>query len=148
MSNGTTQSYEEEFKQIVTLFDAAWQEGGEYFCPIIYPNCKSSLPTTSGKRINHCRFFIENGDSEQVSMGGKDYNIYRHTGMVVLKIFTDKDLGELPGRILADKFCAIFRARDNAGICFKSPKMVNLGVTDDGYYQINCSCVFNRDSLL
>ena len=67
--------------------------------------------------------------------------------MLVVKIFTISEIGELPALRLADSFCSIFRNRDNAGIIFKSPYCHTIGKNEEGYFQVNCFCPFDRDSF-
>ena len=143
-------NYSEEFANIATLLASAWGSGSPFvaYSPILWPGISSAVPTdVNGNKIAHIRFFIMNGTAEQVSIGGVT-NINRHPNILSVKVFTPQNQGELPARALADKFCSIFRNLISDNIRFKTPYCVVMGNTEDGYYQINCFCPFERDSLL
>jgi hypothetical protein len=147
----TTSNYAEEYAQIATIFSSEWVEGSppEAITPIAWPGIPFTVPLdANGEPVNHVRFFITNGDVFQISIGAPGANVFRHTGILTVKIFTKSGLGELPAKQLADKFCAIFRNKTYAGIRFKEPSSVIMGMTEDGFYQINAFCAFERDSLL
>lgn len=144
-----TTSYKDEYTQIATIFRDEWKEDGEAITPIAWPGLVFEVPNdVNGEPSNHVRFFITNGDVFQISIGAPGSNVFRHVGMLTIKIFTKSGLGEIPAKELADKFCSIFRNKTYAGIRFKEPSSVIMGMTDDGFYQVNAFCAFERDSLL
>jgi len=146
----TASTYSDEFAKVAELLNTNWKQGSPlaYITPILWPGVTAAAPTdTNGNKIAHIRFFIMNGTAEQVSIGGVT-NIHRHPNILNVKVFTPQNQGELPARALADKFCAIFRNLTSDNIRFKTPYCVVIGNTEDGYYQINCFCPFERDSLL
>lgn len=143
-------SYSDEFKAISTLLENGWGTGSPFvaYTPILWPGKNTPEPKDAlGNKTAHIRFFIMNGTAEQVSIGGVT-NIHRHPNILNVKVFTPQNQGELPARDLADKFCTIFRNLTSDNIRFKTPYCVVMGNTEDGYYQINCFCPFERDSLL
>lgn len=146
-----TTGYKDEYTQIATIFQTEWKEGSPLapITPIAWPGIPFTVPLdANGEPVNHVRFFITNGDVFQISIGAPGSNVFRHVGLLTVKIFTKSGLGELPAKELADKFCAIFRNKTYAGIRFKEPSSVIMGMSDDGFYQINAFCSFERDSLL
>jgi len=146
-----TTNYKEEYAQIATLFQNEWVTGSppEPQTPIAWPGIPFTVPLNAlGEPVNHVRFFITNGDVFQISIGAPGSNVFRHVGLLTVKIFTKSGLGEIPAKELADKFCSIFRNKTSAGIRFKEPSSVIMGTTEDGFYQINAFCAFERDSLL
>lgn len=147
----TISSYSEAYSQLATLFNTGWQEGSPlaYITPIVWPGKSTDMPTdANGEQVSHVRFFVVDGEAEQISIGAPSNNLNRHPGMIAVKIYSKSNQGELPARILADKFCAIFRNVISAGISFKTPYCVTIGENEEGFYQINCFAPFDRDSYL
>ncbi len=144
-------NYKSEYQAIAGIFNAGWKQGSPlaYITPILWPGVNSAIPTdANGEQVNHVRFFITNGEAQQISVGAPGANVFRHPGIVSCKIYTKSNLGEIPAKELADKFCAIFRNANTHGIRFDAPYSVIIGQTENGFYQINCFAPFERDSLL
>lgn len=146
-------NYSEEYAQVAAIFAANWVYGSPstQLTPILWEGKAADIPTDiNGNRVNHVRFFIMDGEADQISIGSPGSNTFRHPQIVMIKIFTVNNAGQgvLPALDLADKFCTIFRNRTADGISFKTPYMVKLGVTEDGFYQVNAFCPYDRDSNL
>ena len=146
-----TSSYKQQLSAVAQAFNDAWQEGSplEYITPIAWPNMSFAPPTNaSGERTSYVVFNITSGQAQQISIGKPGNNIFRHPELLTLKIYTPQNQGENPSLELADTFCEIFRNMRLSGIVFRPPYIQQVGVTDDGMYQINCFCPFERDSYL
>ncbi len=146
-----TSTYKQELQNILTLFNDNWVTGSPptQLTPVAWPGFPFTVPLDAqGKPKDHVRIFVSSGEANQISIGAPSANRFRHPGMVTLKIFTRAGLGEMPAKELADTFCDIFRNQTVSGIRFKAPYSVTIGTSDDGFYQINAFCPFERDSLL
>jgi hypothetical protein len=143
-------SYKEELTTIAQKFVDEWvDESDAALTPVFFANIDGTTPIDSnGNKIPFVRLFITNGASEQISLGKPGTNRFRHPGVVTAKIYGLKSVGEMAVLELADTFLEIFRNLDLDGICFQSPYVVRVGETEDGYYQINGLCPFERDSYL
>lgn len=147
----TTNTYLQELSAVGQAFDAAWKEGSPavYITPIAWPGLSFTQPTdASGNVTAFVVFNITPGQSQQISIGNPGSNIFRHPELLTLKIYTPGGRGEQEALTLADKFCTIFRNLVLDGILFKAPYIQKAGNTDDGMYQVNCFCPFDRDSFL
>jgi len=147
----TTDNYSQELSVVAQAFGDAWQEGSpaEYITPVAWPGLSFTKPTdVDGNVTAFVVFNITSGQSQQISIGNPGSNIFRHPQLLTLKIYTPGGQGETEALTLADKFCDIFRNLVLDGILFKAPYINKVGNTDDGMYQVNCFCPFDRDSFL
>lgn len=142
--------YKEELTTIAAKFVDEWVDLSDNpLTPVFFANINGTAPVdANGNKIPFVRLFITNGSSEQISLGKPGNNLFRHPGVVTAKIYGLKSVGEMAALDLADTFLSIFRNLYIDGICFQSPYVVRMGETEDGYYQINGVCPFERDSYL
>jgi hypothetical protein len=75
---------------------------------------------------------------------------YRHSGVISVQVFTRPGGGAGPARSLADQVAAVFRGKrftlgDTLVHCF-APTQTTVGATADGWFQINVTCPFQRDT--
>jgi hypothetical protein len=95
------------------------------------------------------RLYILAGAAFRLTIGGNT-NITRHTGVVLIQLFDRTGHGDLAVRTLADDVSALFRDTVLDGgtdeqIRFNTPYTQTVGA-DGGWYQLNCSIPYMRDS--
>lgn len=90
------------------------------------------------------RFNIVDGESDIIAMTGNG-NLYRTTALLVIQIFGPKGSGEGYQRSLANLIVQEYSGTKKSGASLLSGYPQNLGVTDEGYNQMNVVVPFRYD---
>ena len=111
---------------------------------VAYPNAQFTPPVDDD--TTWVRLAILDGQSRQASMGAAS-NMHRHPGIVVVSIFAPLNRGDKSALETVDEVSAIFRNWRDAStrLRFFSPEVEHIG-TEDKWYQINVSFMFERDT--
>lgn len=88
------------------------------------------------------RLTITGAGAEQVDIGG---TADRHTSIITLGIFTKAGKGTALAKKLADELYTIFNRQTFDGICCRNTEMINFGIDEDGWYQINLETEYYTD---
>lgn len=137
----------DERSVVGTILDSGWVDGnGARKTPIAWPN-REYIPPEDSPWI---RVSLLPGTAFRLTIGG-DTNITRHPGILSIQLFDTYGKGDHTIRSLADDLMALFRDLVTPGstgeqIRFQSPSLYESGV-DGGWYQMNCSIPFLRDTL-
>lgn len=134
-------SYEATHNAIRTKFATDWG----VTTTVAYENAEFRPPAAD---TAWARLTVVDAMSEQVSMGGNT-NFYRHSGLIIVGIFTPLNAGDKLALSYVDSVSAIFRSwRDPTNkITVYSPEVVRVGPSDK-WYQVNVQFYFERDSLI
>lgn len=71
---------------------------------------------------------------------------YRHPGIVVIQVFTERESGTGLSTRYGDTLAALFRGVTSGGIKFRAATVRNIGPTE-GWYQTNVEISFERDEV-
>lgn len=132
-------SYEQERLTLYERFFTLW----EGMTPVAVENYPFNPPND----VPWVKLNILNDVATRTSLGSSPR--YRFGGLVSAQIFTPQGSGTKIGRGLADIIDLIFRDKqlpmENGSILCRTPSVKTIGVTDDGWYQINVNVPFLRD---
>lgn len=131
-------SYESERADIESLFATQWGN--------TTPVCYSNVAFNTAGVSEWARLTIVAGTSQEQTVGTPNQPFYRHQGLVVVSIFTQLDIGESRGRVLAQQVTDIFKSRHLNNIRFRSPYLTNIGPSGS-YHQFNVNAPFVRDEF-
>ena len=121
-------------RDIELYFSQNWDE-----TPVVYQN----VPYESTEEF--VRLTILNDDRYQASMGCTN-NVYRMLGMVIVQIFSSKNIGTKRSLFLADIVISLFQSKVITNIKFKTPSVIYQGITNI-YYQLNIGCPYYIDAI-
>ena len=136
-------SYDTEADAIRARFNTSWGAT----TPIAWPNVNFTPPAGEP----WVRLTIRSDEAFSASLPAPTIR-HRHTGMVVVQVFTPDNEGDAEARTLADQVCAIFRDVTAGGITYRgvdgsSPYVTEVGPDGSGWYQLNVWVPYYRDSL-
>jgi len=69
---------------------------------------------------------------------------YRHSGLLVIEIFTERNTGTGVARTHGGELATLFRDVQFNGITFREPSLTNAG-EESGYFKMNLSTPFKWD---
>lgn len=125
-------SFENERKSIESRFENAWT-----FTPIAFDNVPFNPPSNS----DWVRLTISNGDSDYRSL----QSTIRHTGVIIVQIFTPINQATKSGRQYADMVADIF-SDQNFDDIKTDVSSINISDDDDTWLQTNVSTPYYRDA--
>ncbi len=105
---------------------------------VAYDNAPMEKGEPKNKRW--VRFTVLPGDENQTEMG--KVKSFRLVGVAIAQIFVPKNKGDQPAIELADFIRLAFRAKSQAGVTFKAPRIEQIGLNDKSEWQINVVCPF------
>lgn len=113
-----------------------------------WPNAKFEVPDPTAKLTQQwCRVSVVPVSSVQVATGGPGGNRYRHSGILVVQIFTPPDVGDGRGLSLAASISSRFRSGTHDEVVYTTPQPpVPVGIVQ-GWYQHNLNCPFYADTF-
>lgn len=129
---------------IRTLFNAGWGNT----TPVAYPN----EPFTSPKDTAYAVLSIKADDAFQIELGAPGPGVtFRQPGLIFVQIFTPADEGNNAALALADTAAAIFRRQSSTivdgRILYRAPSIDTIGITKEGWFQVNVVIPYIRDSF-
>ena len=134
--------YVEENTAIRTLFNTGWGATTD----IVYENEKY-VPEADKSFV---AVDIRPDDAAAIELGVAQGGHHRHPGLIFIRVFTPPDRGTAEGLSLADQAADIFRAARSSftdgRILYRTPTVTPIGVTDEGYFQVNVVIPYARDS--
>lgn len=126
---------------IRTLFNAGWASA----TPVGYPNEPFTPPDDEAFVV----LSIKAGDAFQYELGSPKVG-FRHPGLLFVMIMSPPDKGNNAALVLADTAAAIFRRQSSSfadgRILYRAPSIETIGLTDEGWFQVNVVVPFIRDS--
>ena len=134
-------SFAAERAAIETRFAQQWMDGGAPRTPIGWDG-QPFDPPESGPSV---RLTIVNGQGLNKSMGTPGTNIVRHSGVVMIQIFSPS-AGTAPIRELLDHLEPIFTNWRSGQILFRSMSVSSLEV-DPPFRMMTASFPFQRDAF-
>lgn len=100
--------------------------------------------------------YIRNTSSQRASIGTSPV-VHRHTGLIIVQVFTDLGIGTNPGRTLADAVTEIWRDRtltfnqyaggENEYLVCGEPALNQIGDDGHSWFQINVTTPYRRDDI-
>lgn len=132
-------SYESARDAILARFDAQWASA----TPIEWPNRNFTKPSGKDPWV---RIIIQDGEAFQASFGNSGANVHRHPGVIQLQVFTKMGIGNARALELADDAAAIFRGASFSGVRCRAASVREIGPDGHGWYQVNVTVPFWRDS--
>lgn len=133
------QNYTEEYSALSTFFKTAWGNKA----PLMVEN-DSNQPQPN---VAWVRFALRGAVSTQVSVGTPGSNYIRYPGTILVQVFTPLATGDAPGRNLADEAAEIFEGAKIEGFDIGFPHLSTAEKpNEDGWYQINVTIPFTRNS--
>ena len=131
----------EENTAIRTLFNAGWAGA----TPVAYENEKFTPPNDAA----FVSLVVRPDDAFQHEIGSTKVT-FRQPGLIFVMIFSPPDKGNNAALVLADTAAEIFRRQSSTftdgRILYRAPSITALGITDEGYYQVNVVIPYIRDS--
>jgi len=109
--------------------------------PIAYENVEFKVDTD----VDWVRLSVQNGDSNQVSMGTPAV-ANRFVGIIFVQIYTRAGRGTATALSIAQEVSDIWRNKQFDGITCRAPDINHLGV-EGSWFQINVSCEFFYDEF-
>jgi len=106
--------------------------------PIAYDNVNFD----SNKHKEWVRVTLIDGDSFGTAIGA---NCVRHTGIIVIQIFTQQWVGTGDARRYADEISNLFKGVIDIGVVYKAAKIKRVGHSGD-YNQTNLSIPWQLDT--
>lgn len=140
-------NYAEEYKALAQQFDEQWRTvplGATYLTLISWENIAFTPPNPPASWVE---YRVLNGESVQATFGAPGSNTFRHNGVVSINIYVPSGQGKPAALALADRATAIYRVQRTDGILFRAPSVNILG-DDGGYFRVNVSVSFFRDTPL
>ena len=131
-------SYAEAHAIIYARLRAGIKQSSYQDIPILYPNIKSTQPTTD----NWLRVQINDGDCLPASLGNARY---RYSGVLSLQIFREYGKGDAEAYRIADTLVQIFQGYQGQGISFAGAT-VRDSTQDEEWLQLNIVFPFTRDN--
>lgn len=129
-----------ENEAVNTLFN----EGMEGVASIAYQN-KAFTPEPKESWV---RLTVLEGDSNQVEIGDPA-KYHRRSGIIMVNVFTARDIGDGAAREICDSVMALFRnktaAFDSGLVRFRSPSKRVVQSSNDAYFQMNVSIPYFTD---
>lgn len=127
---------------IRTLFNAGWAGA----TPVAYPN----EPFTPPDDVEYAVLSIKADDAFQHELGSPMVT-FRQPGLIFVMIFAPPDTGNNVALALADTAAAIFRKQSSTivdgRILYRAPSIETIGLTDEGWFQVNVVIPYIRDSF-
>ena len=108
--------------------------------PISYDNA----PFTPVPDSSWCRLYIIDGDSFNTAIGG---SCIKRTGLVIVQVYTNTDIGSAAARDLADQISAVFSNVRDGSVQYLVANATRVGYTDK-IYQLNVSIPFELDEVI
>lgn len=91
------------------------------------------------------RFNVLHSNGTQASMGAPTANRFRQTGQVIAQVFARKgDFGKA-ARELASAIHDVYCGAVSGGVTYSNPRVNEVGVDQQGWYQINVVADFRYD---
>lgn len=135
--------YADENTAIRTLFNAGWGSTTR----IAYENEKF-VPQAGESFVS---LHIRPDDASQMELGDSIGVHFRHPGLIFVMVLCPPDKGNAAALKLADQVADIFRRQSstftNGRILYSAPTVTPLGITDEGYFQVNVVIPYVRDSF-
>jgi hypothetical protein len=107
------------------------------YTPVAWENVDFDIPNNS----DWIRLNILNGSSNYRAIDYKK----RHTGVILIQVFTPVNTGTNKVREYSDTIASIFDSRTFSDIVCDVASVQNIGA-DDGFHQVNVTIPFWRDS--
>ncbi len=129
----------EQIRLIVESRMAAWTDA-----PVAFDGAPAG-PDVLGAQENKTpwvRLSIVDGDSFTAGLGSSP--CVRRTGIIFVQVFTNRDIGSRPARLIADSLAAHIQYYRQGGLESLAATVTRIGPSD-GYYQINVSVPFRAD---
>lgn len=113
-----------------------------------WPNAKFDIPDPSAKLTQvWLRVTIMPVGTRQVATGGPGGNRYRHSGTLIVQIFTPPDVGDGRGLQTAESITSLFRSGTYDDVVYSTPQAaLPIGIVE-GWYQHNLNCPFYADTF-
>jgi hypothetical protein len=133
--------YVDENTAIRTLFNAGWGATTR----IGYENEKF-VPEADETYVN---VMIRPDDAAQHEIGSTQVT-FRHPGLIFVRVYSPPDKGNAAALALADQAAVIFRRQQSVftdgRILYRAPTVTPVGISDEGYFQVNVVIPYIRDS--
>lgn len=116
---------------------ALWAEA-----PIAFDGAPAgpAVKTAQNSGTPWVRLTIQHGDSFTAGIGSQP--CVRRTGIIMVQIFTARDVGSRPALVLADSIAAHLEYwQQGGGLETQAASVMRVGPTDT-YYQINVNCPY------
>lgn len=134
-------TYEAQDNALRARFEAQWDHANY---PIAWPNVEFTPPASTA----WVRFAPADAGAEIASFGDPGNNVYRHSGLLTVMIFSPLNQGDGPALALADTAAAIFRGWTDAAVGLRvrqAPFIRRIGA-EKSWYHVNVLIPFERDS--
>ena len=136
-------SAREERHAIGSLFFPEWKAGSNL--DVVLPNTKIDKLLRGQSPWVQMSIRTSSGSSIEV---GKHWK--RYIGMVFFQVFVKEGSGDAEALGYADEISAIFRDKEvsvgeNGRILFRTPFSDELGLTRDGWFEVQLAVPFQRD---
>ena len=127
---------------IRTIFNTGWGAT----TPVAYENEPFTPPTDASYAVLN----VKPDDAFQNEIGSPGVQ-FRHPGLIFVMIFSPPDTGNNAALALADTAAAIFRRKRSTivdgRILYRSPSIKPIGLTDEGWFQVNVTIPYIRDEF-
>ena len=135
--------YVDENTAIRTLFNTGWGAT----TPISYENEKF-VPEAGQSFVS---LMIRPDDASQHELGSEFGAHFRHPGLIFVRVYSPPDQGNAAAMALADQAADIFRRQrstfTDGRILYRAPTVTPVGISDEGYFQVNVVIPYIRDSF-
>lgn len=133
------QNYIEEYNALFSFFQGEWGNKS----PLMVEN-DSRQPQPAETWV---RFALRGGVSTLASVGAPGSNRAQYPGTILIQVFTPLAAGDAAGRKLADQAAQVFEGAKLEGFDIGLPYVsVAEEPNEDGWYQINVTVPFTRNS--
>ena len=138
----------EQRASIESLFFSKWDSNKT---PVKFDNAvglvKGSTPVKDETKLDEwCRITIENQSADYAALGRK---MVRHTGVVIVTIFTKVNVGTKRARELADSVSEVFASSTDVNMIYYPTQVVNaMQDPNAGLYQVTTQTPFIIDQYL
>jgi hypothetical protein len=88
---------------------------------------------------------VQMGESRQADISANPR--IRHTGVLLVCLFTKPNLGTAAIMAMAGQIFTAFHPQGDAGVLYRQPSMNKGGNDGKGWYQVNVTCPFFADSF-
>jgi len=134
--------YVDENTAIRTLFNTGWGSTTR----ISYENEKF-VPEADETFVN---VMIRPDDAAQHELGTEFGAHFRHPGLIFVRVYSPPDKGTAAALVLADQVAVIFRRQrstfTDGRILYRAPTVTPVGISDEGWFQVNVVIPYIRDS--
>lgn len=131
-------SYANAYNELRGRFNTLWGST----TPIAWPNAAFTTPL-----VPWVRFTVRSGEANQLTFGASTNN-FRHSGVIIIQVFTLLDTGEALALQHADQIASIFRNWCGQSVRCRTPSVKDIGNDGEGWYQVNVVVPFQWDELL